>query len=127
MLLVSFLLCSFANNNWYLKNKPRSLEGTREVANWLQKQGCNKIIAKFWEGNSITEYSNGAIEVYVVNDFENYSMCTNLQDKRNNIGILEKNIFVVTSIYDDSEDLKIFGDKSVVVYEYGDLVVSRIK
>lgn len=127
ILLVSFIFCSFVNNDWYLKNKPRSLGGAHEVANWLQKQECKKIVSKFWEGNTIAEYSNGEIEVYLVEDFEYYSTCTSLQDKRHTVDGLESGEYVVASVYDESEVYFFLENISDVVYEYDELKVYRIK
>ena len=62
----------------------------REIANWLQEQGCKKIISKFWEGNTIAEYSNGKIEVYIIENFKDYPIFTSLQDKRHKVERLER-------------------------------------
>lgn len=40
-----------------------------EVCDWLTDQGCNREHATFWNGNILTDRSNGDIEMWLCNDF----------------------------------------------------------
>ena len=127
-LLVSFALCSFANNDYYMKDGPSRYEGMQETANWLKERGCKKVIAEFWAGNALAEYSNGEIEVFIINDYGNNSIYYYLQNKNHTKAPLEKDTYVVVPECDElNRDLTYLLNNAEVVYKPSDLIVYRIK
>lgn len=127
-ILTSFIICSFINTTWYLNNNPRSHENLHNVAQWLQENGCKKVVAEFWEGNALTEYSNGSIEAFVINDFEYPSIYELLQTKDHKNAPLEKNTYVVIpEKYKTKKDLSYYDDNAILSKDYYELLIYKIK
>lgn len=128
VLLLSFMCCSFVNTKWYLNNSPRSYKGLQNVTQFLQDRGCKKVIAEFWSGNAITEYSNGEIEVFVINDYGSSSIYDFLQIKDHKESPFQKDIYVVIpSNYEYTRDLSFYEKNATIVMNDNDFIVYQIK
>ncbi len=71
LILTAFIFCLLvqsANYAWYYAFRDRGNVPTAEeqVVSWLEEQGCSKGYATFWNGDNLTELSDGRIEMWVL-------------------------------------------------------------
>ena len=98
-----------------------------EVCDWLTEQGYTRGCATFWNGNVMTEWSSGQIEVWVVNDFNTMEPYEWLQ-KTSHATLPEEPVFLLTTM----EELHNMGLSqlywwSKVVYEDGEDIDRNIR
>lgn len=128
VILVSFILCSYVNNDWYLKNNPRGYKGLRETTQWLKENGCKNVIAEFWVGNAITEYSDGEIEAFIIHEYGSDAIEINLQAKDHTTVHYEKGAYVVIPIdYEDKRDLTYYVENGTIVKSDDEFIIYMIK
>lgn len=90
------------------------------ICNWLTKQGYTQGYATFWDGNVLTEWSNGQIEMWVVQDFNDMEINQWLQ-KTSHQQPPEGEVFILTTKEElESMNLSQLYWWSNVVYEEDD-------
>ena len=110
-----------------LKENPRSYENLHNTARWLQDNECKTVVTEFWLGNAIAEYSNGEIEVFVINDFDYPSIYEYLQEKDHNYVPLNKDTYVVIpEKYKSKIDLSYYDKNATLAKDYYELLIYRI-
>lgn len=70
---VSFCVCIVATSvgsvRQFFANGYRITPHLAEVCDWIEDQGYTQGYSTFWNGNVVTEWSSGAVEMWVTNDF----------------------------------------------------------
>lgn len=96
-----------------------------EVCDWLVEQGYTQGYASFWNGNVLTEWSDGGIEVWVSNDFNTMVPYHWLQ-KTSHAQPPEGPVFLLTTMEElGTMDLSQLYWWSNVVYEDGEEQTNR--
>lgn len=112
-----FVLVSVGTTLRYMHSGYRVNPHLEEVCGWLTEQGYTQGYATFWNGNVLTEWSDGEIEMWVTNDFNTMEPYQWLQ-KTSHADPPEGPVFLLTT----SEELNSMGLSrlywwSNVVYE----------
>lgn len=98
-----------------------------EVCSWLEDEGYTQGYASFWNGNVLTEWSNGQIEVWVSNDFNTLKPYQWLQ-KTSHAQPPEGPVFLLTTMEElNGMNLTQLYWWSDVVYEDGEEIEDRSK
>ena len=94
-LLICALLSSIPNVNWYIKKHPRRDKDLNRAVSYLIDNEIESIYAEFWDGNVITELTNGRINAYVVEDYKTLRIYNLLQEKSHINEYPKSNIYVL--------------------------------
>lgn len=98
-----------------------------EVCSWLEDQGYTQGYATFWNGNVLTEWSDGQIEMWVTGNFNTLEPYRWLQ-KTSHEAPPEGPVFLLTTMEElNSMDLSQLYWWSNVVYEDGEEIADRNK
>ena len=117
---LAFCVCitatSVSSVRLFFANGMRINPHLETVCDWLVDQGYTQGYATFWNGNVLTEWSSGALEMWVVGDLNTLDLNQGLQ-KMAHQEAPEGEVFLVTT----REELEIFGlsaleSESNVVY-----------
>ena len=104
----------------FFENGMRINPDLEPVSEFLVANGYTKGYASFWNGNVLTEWSNGSIEVWVTNDFNTLQSYQWLQ-KQSHCYPPQGEIFVLTSKSELKENnLELLMSLSDVVYPFND-------
>ena len=104
----------------FFENGMRINPELEPVSEFLVANGYTKGYAAFWNGNVLTEWSNGSIEVWVTNDFNTLHSYQWLQ-KQSHCYPPQGEIFVLTSKSELKENnLELLMSLSDVVYPFND-------
>lgn len=115
-----FCLCitatSVASVRQFFAGGMRTNPHLKTVCDWLVEQGYTQGYATFWNGNVLTEWSSGSIEMWAVNDFATLDLSQGLQEMDHRQPP-EGEVFLITT----RQELEIMGiseleDISNVVY-----------
>lgn len=122
-----FVLVSVGSGMRYFTGGYRTNPHLEEVCDWLENQGYTQGYATFWNGNVLTEWSDGEIEMWVCKDFNTLAPYQWLQ-KTSHAQPPEGPVFLLTT----SEELKGMNLSrlywwSNVVYEDGEEQTDRNK
>lgn len=81
---MAFCVCitatSVSSVRLFFSNGMRTNPHLETVCDWLVEQGYTQGYATFWNGNVVTEWSSGAIEMWVVGDFNTLELSQGLQE-----------------------------------------------
>ena len=80
-LLTTVILSSINTANLFIKYPLRSNPQMPVIAELLEEQNYKQCVATFWNGNVVTELTNGDIDAWVVTDFNSKAVNTWLQKK----------------------------------------------
>lgn len=119
ILLISISLTSVASVNSTFERIPKAKPSLESVFNFLKKNNYTQGYATFWNGNVLTEWSNGDIEVWTAYDFASTNFLQIykwLQNKEHLTNIPEGKLFLLTS----NDELK--SGKSTSILKYSDAV-----
>lgn len=117
---LGFCLCitatSVASVSQFFADGLRVNPHLKTVCDWLVDQGYTQGYATFWNGNVLTEWSSGQIEMWVVGDFTSLDLSQGLQEMSHQQPP-EGKVFLITT----RQELEILGlseleDLSAVVY-----------
>ena len=98
-----------------------------EVCDWLEDEGYTQGYATFWNGNVLTEWSDGQIEMWVTNNFNTLEPYEWLQ-KTSHVQPPEGPVFLLTTMEElQSMNLTQLYWWSDVVYEDGEEIADRNK
>lgn len=132
---VCFVATSISSTRQFFQQGYRVNPHLEEVCDWLQEQGYTQGYATFWNGNVLTEWSDGQIEMWVANDFNTMQPYQWLQ-KTSHAQPPEGKIFLLTTrdelgtmglsnlywwstvVYEDDEQQITDRTKRYVVMEY---------
>lgn len=122
-----FVAVSIGSGMRYFTDGYRTNPHLEEVCDWLTDQGYTQGYATFWNGNVLTEWSDGEIEMWVCKDFNTLAPYQWLQ-KTSHAQPPEGPVFLLTT----SEELKRMNLSrlywwSNVVYEDGEEQTDRNK
>lgn len=122
-----FVATSISSTTQYFANGYRTNPHLEEVCDWLTDQGYTQGYATFWNGNVLTDWSNGEIEMWVCKDFNTLAPYQWLQ-KTSHTQPPEGPVFLLTT----SEELQKMNLSrlywwSNVVYEDGEEQTDRNK
>lgn len=124
---VCFAATSISTVQRFWEQGMRSNPHLQEVGSWLQEQGYTQGYSTFWNGNVLTEWSDGAIEMWVTEDFHTMQPSAWLQ-KTSHEQPPEGPVFLLTTMDElGSMDLSQLYWWSNVVYEEGEEVQNRTK
>lgn len=117
---VCFVAVSVSTTSRYFASGYRTNPHLEEVCNWLADQGYTQGYASFWNGNVLTEWSDGQIEMWVTSDFNTMQPYQWLQ-KTSHGTPPEGQVFLLTTMDElGSMNLSQLYWWSNVVYEDGD-------
>ena len=117
---VCFVAVSIGSGMRYFTSGYRVNPHLAEVCDWLVDNGYTQGYASFWNGNVLTEWSDGQIEVWVPYDFNTMQPYEWLQ-KTSHANPPEGQIFLLTTMDElGSMNLSQLYWWSTVVYEDGD-------
>lgn len=116
----SFVATSVSSTRQYFSGGYPLSPHLEEVCDWLVENGYTRGCATFWNGNVLTEWSSGQIEMWVTNDFNTLEPYVWLQ-KTSHATLPEEPVFLLTTM----EELHNMGLTQLywwsnVVYEDGD-------
>lgn len=98
---VAFCLCfvatSISSTVQFFTNGYRVNPHLEEVRDWLTDNGYTQGYATFWNGNVLTEWSDGQIEMWVVSDFNSMEVSHWLQ-KTSHANPPEGPVFLLTTL-----------------------------
>lgn len=98
---VAFCLCfvatSISSTVQFFTNGYRVNPHLEEVCDWLTDNGYTQGYATFWNGNVLTEWSDGQIEMWVVSDFNSMEVSHWLQ-KTSHANPPEGPVFLLTTL-----------------------------
>lgn len=84
-IIPALLLCVGLSsvNTWtlFLQYPPRSYRQMTSIVERMAEEGYEQGIATFWQGNPITELSNGAVEMWTVDDWQDMTVSEWLQSR----------------------------------------------
>lgn len=84
-LIPALLLCVGLSsvNTWtlFLQYPPRSYRQMTSIVERMTEEGYEQGIATFWQSNPVTELSNGAVEMWTVDDWQDMTVSAWLQSK----------------------------------------------
>lgn len=124
---VCFLAVSVGSSIRYFTSGYRTNPHLAEVCSWLEGEGYTQGYASFWNGNVLTEWSNGQIEVWVSNDFNTLKPYQWLQ-KTSHAQPPEGPVFLLTTMEElNGMNLTQLYWWSDVVYEDGEEIEDRSK
>lgn len=124
---VCFAATSISTVQRFWEQGMRSNPHLQKVGSWLQEQGYTQGYSTFWNGNVLTEWSDGAIEMWVTEDFHTMQPSAWLQ-KTSHEQPPEGPVFLLTTMDElGSMDLSQLYWWSNVVYEEGEEVQNRTK
>jgi hypothetical protein len=113
-------LCGMNVRTIFVQNPYRSNPSLVEVADALMDQGYTQVIATYWNGNVITELTDGNVEVWISDDYDTKVSYSGTQTK-NHIGNMPSGRYAYiypTSEYLDSYHVKWDeNDNTCVVYQ----------
>ena len=118
---LAFCVCitatSIASVRQFFADGMRTNPHLKTVCDWLVDQGYTQGYATFWNGNVLTEWSSGEIEMWVVGDFNTLNLSEGLQEMSHKEPPQGK-VFLITT----RQELEILGltslpEASDVVYE----------
>lgn len=69
-LCICFIFTSIGTVNRFFREGIRAVPQLEPICQWLMEEGYKQGYATFWNGNVLTEWSNGEIEMWVVDDFK---------------------------------------------------------
>ena len=122
---VCFVLVSIGSSMRYFTGGYRTNPHLAEVCDWLVDNGYNQGYTSFWNGNVLTEWSNGTIEMWVSNDYNTMEPIQWLQ-KTSHAEPPEGTIFLLTTMEElNSMNLSQLYWWSNVVYEDGEEQTNR--
>lgn len=122
-LVTVFLTGNAIYREWDMNEYPTELE---DVAQCLLDEGCTQGYATFWNGNVLTELTDGQIEVFTVEDWDSGAMETWLQRTDHLARTPQGRVFAIFTLEDleagvpgcDAEHLVYAADElAVVVYD----------
>ena len=117
---ICFVAVSISTTTRYFANGYRTNPHLEEVCDWLVDNGYTQGYASFWNGNVLTEWSDGQIEVWVPYNFNTMQPYEWLQ-KTSHANPPEGQIFLLTTMDElGSMNLSQLYWWSTVVYEDGD-------
>ena len=96
-----------------------------EVADWLHEQGYTRGYATFWQANVITELTDGAIEMWQVEDLASLAMRPWLQ-KTSHASPPEGRTFVLARPGEIDQSLPWAGQAAVVYSDEAGWVVFEL-
>lgn len=117
---MAFCVCitatSVSSVRLFFSNGMRVNPHLETVCDWLVEQGYTQGYATFWNGNVLTEWSSGAIEMWVVGDFNTLDLSQGLQEMAHEEAP-QREVFLLTT----RQELEILGlsqleSQSKVVY-----------
>ena len=94
---VCFVLVSVGSTMRYFASGYRINPHLEEVCDWLTDNGYTQGYATFWNGNVLTEWSDGQIEMWVVSDFNSMEVSHWLQ-KTSHANPPEGPVFLLTTL-----------------------------
>lgn len=104
----TFCLCitatSVSSVRLFFQNGRRINPHLQNVCNWLVEEGYTRGYATFWNGNVLTEWSSGALEMWVVSDLNTLDLSQGLQEMAHREAP-KGEVFLLTT----REELEIFG------------------
>lgn len=122
-----FLAVSVGSGIRYFSSGYRTNPHLAEVCSWLEDQGYTQGYATFWNGNVLTEWSDGQIEMWVTGNFNTLEPYRWLQ-KTSHEAPPEGPVFLLTTMEElNSMDLSQLYWWSNVVYEDGEEIADRNK
>ena len=117
---ICFVAVSIGSGMRYFTSGYRTNPHLQEVCNWLVDQGYTQGYATFWNGNVLTEWSDGQIEMWVTNNFNTMQPYEWLQ-KTSHANPPEGQVFLLTTMDElGGMNLSQLYWWSNVVYEDGD-------
>lgn len=124
---VCFVLVSIGSGMRYFTGGYRVNPHLEEVCDWIEEQGYTQGYATFWNGNVVTEWSSGAVEMWVTGDFNTMQPYEWLQ-KTDHAQPPEGPVFLLTTMEElNSMHLEQLYWWSNVVYEDGEEIADRTK
>lgn len=91
----------------------RAVSSLKPIAEWLEAQNYQNGVSDFWNSSVVTVWTNGKIEMWTVNNFDDMEIQESLQSTEHNS--LPDDFFIIA--YDNIEELCTKYDKQVV-YTY---------
>lgn len=121
---IAFCVCivatSISSTMQFFKDGYRINPDLEPVCDWLTEQGYTQGYATFWNGNVMTEWSNGQLDMWVVEDFNTMEPDRWLQ-KTSHEQKPEGEVFLLTSRWElERMSLSSLYWWSTVVYEEGE-------
>ena len=104
---------------------PHSSPALETAANWLKEQGYTKGCATFWQANVLTELTDGAIEMWQVEDLASLKMRPWLQ-KADHASPPEGRVFVLAGPGEINQSLPWTGQAEVVYSDEAGYVVFEL-
>ena len=74
--MIVFLLSGVATLKRNIETPMRGRPGLQEVTGWLVKNGYKRGYAQFWDADASVELSSGKLEIWSVDDLNNFSSIT---------------------------------------------------
>lgn len=105
---IAFCVCitatSVSSVRLFFQNGMRINPHLETVCDWLVEEGYTQGYATFWNGNVLTEWSSGALEMWVVSDLNTLDLSQGLQEMAHREAP-EGEVFLLTT----REELEIYG------------------
>lgn len=118
LLLLMLSMVFFLEARSYTKSHYRASEANYErTAQWLVQNGYTQGFATFWNGNLLTEASDGQLDMYVLWGWTSDELAQWLQKKSHLEQLPEGKVFVYEESGEASADPFAGGDGARLVYE----------
>lgn len=124
--LAALVVCASTGTTLrFVTARPHDRPGLVEMAGWLEEQGYTRGYATFWQANVLTELTDGAIEVWQVEDIASLAMRPWLQ-KTSHAQPPEGRAFVLAKPGEITESLPWAGRAEVVYSDEAGWVVFEL-
>ena len=124
--LAALVVCASTGTTLrFVQARPHDRPGLVEVADWLHEQGYTRGYATFWQANVITELTDGAIEMWQVEDLASLAMRPWLQ-KMSHASPPEGRTFVLARPGEIDQSLPWAGQAAVVYSDEAGWVVFEL-
>ena len=110
--ICSLAITSIGTVHMIMRNSFRHPQGIEYVADWLVNQGLTEGYSTFWNGNVLTEVTNGKIEAWVVDDLYTMSIYAFLQNTQHATETPESKYFVLVKGEDELYAFDSTGEKA---------------
>lgn len=125
---VVIILCgSSTMKNPYISWVPSNAASITPVTEWLRENNYTQGMSTFWESGIVTELSDGTIDMWTVNEFEELSINPWLTEVKHTIDYPEGEFFILTYLTDATARLTqhnaniVYEDAIYRVYAFDDI------
>lgn len=115
-LLFTVVCTSFSTVVRFLELPPRTRPGLSEVGEWLAENDYTQGYASFWNGDLLTELTDGEVEVWVVDNVWSMTIYQWLQSKDHDVAP-EGKVFVLLNPQDGEVNPELaYYDEDYIIY-----------